>query len=263
MDDETQDGVAGLSYYYKLAVLEDGDAPGDPPKLEPFLTGSHLSHWRDLPSFRNVSNDAGQTGLVFKNWDSALAAYQARPISREFGKLTIFTNTDEIVARGTKKDGEVQVFYGDVSAFDDFMIWSDGLMITGVQINGDEQPLPDPEQLRLFLADVIERAPNPDPAQVRVSQVGAIGRVFQVEGNGKKANLTINGEIKLSWIDGLITNAADVEIDALPSGSEGDMLYHDGTEWVVLPAPGVAVNEGWVLVHNGNNPEWLDTTVTL
>lgn len=41
----------------------------------------------------------------------------------------------------------------------------------------------------------------------------------------------------------------------LPSGSTGDMLYHDGSDWVVLAAPTVSVADP-VLRHNGTAPYW-------
>ena len=55
----------------------------------------------------------------------------------------------------------------------------------------------------------------------------------------------------------LIARTADQETQAglLPEASEGDMLYHDGEGWVVLPNPGTA-EEDWVLRHNGIAPYW-------
>lgn len=49
------------------------------------------------------------------------------------------------------------------------------------------------------------------------------------------------------------------EVDGLPLGNPGDMLYHDGAEWVVFSvfgnAPGTA--KRWVLHHDGAEPSWL------
>jgi len=44
---------------------------------------------------------------------------------------------------------------------------------------------------------------------------------------------------------------------SLPDGEAGDMLYHDGTDWVILPAPsGSGIS---VLSHNGTVPSWIET----
>jgi len=65
----------------------------------------------------------------------------------------------------------------------------------------------------------------------------------------------------LTWQDGLITSAnasCKAGCAGLPTGYSGDILYHNGTDWVVLTNPGVNVNgEGWVLAHSGTFPEWL------
>ena len=41
----------------------------------------------------------------------------------------------------------------------------------------------------------------------------------------------------------------------LPSGSTGDMLYHDGSGWVALAAPTVSDSDP-VLRHDGTAPYW-------
>jgi hypothetical protein len=47
------------------------------------------------------------------------------------------------------------------------------------------------------------------------------------------------------------------EVDGMPAGQAGDMLYHDGSEWVRLPSPsGSGV---FVLSHNGTVPSWIET----
>ena len=49
-------------------------------------------------------------------------------------------------------------------------------------------------------------------------------------------------------------------LDKLPSDAAvGDMLYHNGSEWVRLPSPsGSGV---FVLSHNGTVPSWIETEV--
>ena len=107
-------------------------------------------------------------------------------------------------------------------------------------------------------------------AQVKVSQVGLVGTVYQVEGNAKDGTLTytIAGDSPvtvLEWVDGLIITEGEMndipipaEVDGLPTGSVGEMLYHNGTDWVVLANP-AAPGSGsrWVMHHDGTAPEFL------
>lgn len=45
--------------------------------------------------------------------------------------------------------------------------------------------------------------------------------------------------------------------DGLPVGILGDLLYHNGSEWALLPSPsGSGV---FVLSHNGTVPSWIAT----
>lgn len=260
VDDQTPNGVVG-TYYYKLANLIEGKTTPHPGRLENVLAGSHLSHWRDLPSLRNTSNDGTTQGLILQKWDQAAKNYKLRVLTPGLGKTNTKTDGDVVVVRGNKIDGLMDVWIGDTKVTTDGLInWRDGLVETGTEVEGDENPAVDPGTVDLYLAEVVGLPAN---AQVKVKQIGVQGRIYQVRGNSKDGSLRVGGEVKMSWVDGLVTTPANVDIDALPSGSEGDMLYHDGTEWVVIPSPGFATNEGWVMVHNGNNPYWLDTTVTL
>lgn len=49
----------------------------------------------------------------------------------------------------------------------------------------------------------------------------------------------------------------------LPEGLEGDILYHDGTEWVAIanPQPTVSAGQIALLTHNGTVPAWTVATV--
>jgi len=57
--------------------------------------------------------------------------------------------------------------------------------------------------------------------------------------------------------DVVLDAAADTE--GLPEGEEGDMLYHDGDKWVVLPKP-TGFTQNPVLRHNGTAPYWEEPT---
>lgn len=50
--------------------------------------------------------------------------------------------------------------------------------------------------------------------------------------------------------------AAGAEPVTVAPGSEGDMLYHDGENWVVLANPGPPAANDWVLRHDGTTPYW-------
>lgn len=46
---------------------------------------------------------------------------------------------------------------------------------------------------------------------------------------------------------------------SLPDGEAGDMLYHDGTDWVLLGAPGTpSSGYKWTLQHAAAVPEWVE-----
>ena len=46
---------------------------------------------------------------------------------------------------------------------------------------------------------------------------------------------------------------------ALPDGEAGDMLYHDGTDWVPLLNPGEpSSGYKWTLQHDATEPEWVE-----
>jgi hypothetical protein len=139
-------------------------------------------------------------------------------------------------------------------------------METGTEVNGDEDPAVDPGEVDLFLADVVGLPAN---AQVTVTEIGVQGRVYQVRGNSKDGSLLVNGEIVLSWVDGLVTKNGNVEIEVLPDGGHGDMLMHDANGWTLLPAPAPTGLETNVLTHDGvdltavppvlNLPQWTPT----
>lgn len=41
--------------------------------------------------------------------------------------------------------------------------------------------------------------------------------------------------------------------NGLPEGASGDIIYHDGSNWVTLGSPG---SSGWHLEHDGTEPYW-------
>lgn len=115
---------------------------------------------------------------------------------------------------------------------------------------------------------IAERATSP---QVNVKDDGA--GIVTIEGNTKDGTLTWTDcgdpsptvTTLIEWEDGLITSTGTKNItagcggDSLPYGTSGDMLYHNGTDWVVLSNPGTPSLEAWVLTHDGTSPNWTET----
>lgn len=111
---------------------------------------------------------------------------------------------------------------------------------------------------------IAERVTDP---QINVDDNGA--GVITIEGNDKDGSLTWTDcdsssyTTLIEWEDGLITSEGVRNItagcggDSLPDGEEGEILYHNGTDWVVLSNPGdPSPNEAWALFHDGTAPYW-------
>jgi len=80
------------------------------------------------------------------------------------------------------------------------------------------------------------KAPMPPPGQG--------GSPLQISGNKLQENF--------EYLDRIFESGGS----GLPDGQAGDMLYHDGTDWVLLPNPGSGIH---VLSHDGTAPSWIET----
>jgi len=260
VDNETPDGVAG-TYKYKLAEVEAND--GGALVLKKFLAGSHISHFQELPAIRSTLGVGDGIGVIPKRWDNVNKCYKLRPVVKGLGDLGITTNSDEIEVRGNKQGQELVVYEGDTE-LSEKLEWRDGLIQNGQTIEGDEDPpatITDPFEIYV---PVVQQRQAPLVAQVTVTQVGAIGKIYQVEGNGKDGYLSVNGDATaLEWVDGLVTaeGAVDIETSNIPDGAQGDMLYWDGTAgaWVLLLNPGAPTSPNRnFLIHDGTVPSWIE-----
>lgn len=124
--------------------------------------------------------------------------------------------------------------------------------------------------------DPVTADPEADPpvrgeaVQINVEQEA--NRII-VKGNGKgrviKYQIGSESPVTVATFDdGLETEGSEegneitIPIPAagggLPDGeSAGDMLYWDGTEWILLPAPAAPESdEAWVMHHSGTAPSW-------
>lgn len=117
-------------------------------------------------------------------------------------------------------------------------------------------------------------AEKDESPQIEVDDDGA--GTITIKGNNKSGSLVWeyceeeSGETQetlLTWEDGLITNTnpnASFKAgcsDGLPSGLSGEILVHDGTDWVTLAKPDVAdINNGtyeyYQLEHDGVAVSW-------
>jgi hypothetical protein len=76
--------------------------------------------------------------------------------------------------------------------------------------------------------------------------------------NGKGAPLQISGsklQENFEYLDKKEVGGGS----SLPDGEAGDMLYHDGTDWVPLANPGTpSSGYKWTLQHDAAVPEWVE-----
>jgi len=251
----------GGTYHYKMCEFSG--------ELKNVLAGSNIDQWVDIPQIDNVDNtDSPGVGRLLKEYSKTLGKYLFRTVVKGLGKNTITTNVDTVEIRGTKKDANVSIWYGDPATRPSPEIeWSDGYMLTGYEIIGDEEFPPDPEEINILIPNVKQLDADP---QVHVTNVAVNGGIdYLVRGNSKNGVLTYTVDAEspvtvLEWTDGLVTSlSANIPItgggsgSGMLSGSYGDMIYHDGTEWVLLENP-TAPGEGneWVLHHDGTAPSY-------
>lgn len=107
----TDSGSGGV-YYYKLGVLRDADATHPYPWIERFLTGSHISHFRELPKFKKKAG----THDIFKEFDAAAGEYKTKGITAGDG-IDIVDDDESLEIKldyGTDPGG----FSGDITIRD-------------------------------------------------------------------------------------------------------------------------------------------------
>lgn len=274
VDDVTSFGAPG-TYYYKLAALVAPVHPETEPTLEKWLMGSHISHFQELPAVKSTMVAGAGIGVIPQEWDNADKSYKLRAVTKGLGQANVTTLTDEVEVRGTKINGELEVYYGaSPPSAEPFMEWQDGFHLTGTEVVGDEEEPPEVEPLNIFIPTVEDIG---DGAQIKVTNlmppgplVDAGAREYLVRGNENDAtfSISLNGgspTTLFTCVDGLVpdeTNNIDITIPdgagMLPGDDTGDMLYWDGLEWVLLPTPGVpGSGNRWVLHHDGTAPSYV------
>ncbi len=110
-------GVAGV-YHYKLATIEEGDTPGI-LELKPYLAGSHISHFRELPKLINLpAASTADTGRLVKEYDKASNEYRFRSIAKGDGQLRVDEDGDNVTVRGNGKAATIRYQVTGSSAVD-------------------------------------------------------------------------------------------------------------------------------------------------
>jgi hypothetical protein len=77
------------TYYYELARFTAGEEEGS-LVMEPVLTGQHICHWQELPTFENAG---GET--IWKEWAAATGVYKTKGITA-LAPLTVTGNEDDV-----------------------------------------------------------------------------------------------------------------------------------------------------------------------
>jgi len=227
VDDETSSGAAG-NMRYKLAVLEAAVAPSTTPTLKEYLAGGDITYIPELPAILSTMAAADGIGILPKEWSESDVAYKFRALSKALGQLNITTNGNVVEVRGNKTNTDLEIYIGNVLQTPTIG-FEDGLITTGNTVIGDEDPAVASMQLKIEIPTVTS-----DDASVTITDNGGA--------NGPIYDLSVDAS------------------DALPSGSRGDMLYHNGTDWAVLTNPGDAgTDKQWVMHHQGvaDDPEWV------
>jgi len=230
VDDETSSGAAG-NMRYKLAVLEAAVAPSTKPTLKEYLAGGDITYIPELPAILSTLPATAGIGVMTKEWSESDVAYKFRVLSKALGQLNITTNGNVVEVRGTKKNADLTVYVGNV-AQSPTIGFEDGLLTTGATVEGDEEPATASMPITIPIPTVT----SDDESVTITDNGGANGPIYDlsVEGGGS----------------------------SLPSGSAGDILYHNGTSWIVLVSPAApAAGTRTSLIHNGTAPSWVNDDI--
>lgn len=266
VDTDTSAGARGY-YFYKLDVLKAAVSPSTQPRLEKWLSGSHLNHWQDLPAILSTLPVASGIGVIPEEWNNTAKAYRLRPVAKGAGNHTVTTFADYVEVRGTQKDGQIFIWYGDTVPTTAEITHADGHFTSGSTVIGDEEVPVDPQRFDIKIPEVVAWD-DPD-SQIQVSNIGVNGGTkYRVKGNGNNGtfSISVNGGSEVPLLtckDGLVDSATtniDIVVGgALPDGvTLGDMLYWGGAEWVLLETPGDPdTGYEWVLHISATGPEWI------
>ena len=209
VDNETSSGAAG-NMRYKLAVLEAAVAPSTKPTLKEYLAGGDITYIPELPAILSTMSATDGIGVMTKEWSESYVAYRFRVLSKALGQLNITTNGNVVEVRGTKKNADLTVYVGNV-AQSPTIGFEDGLLTTGATVEGDEDPAVASMQIPIPIPTVTS-----DDESVTITNNGGA--------NGPIYDLSVDAS------------------DALPSGTSGQILRHNGTTWVATSVTEVTLS---------------------
>ena len=149
-------------------------------------------------------------GVMTKEWSESYVAYRFRVLSKALGQLNITTNGNVVEVRGTKKNADLTVYVGNV-AQSPTIGFEDGLLTTGATVEGDEDPAVASMQIPIPIPTVTS-----DDESVTITNNGGA--------NGPIYDLSVDAS------------------DALPSGTSGQILRHNGTTWVATSVTEVTLS---------------------
>lgn len=278
VDTDTTAGGAGYMYY-KLAVLKAPVAPSTQPKLEKWLSGSHLDHYQDLPSIRSALAAGAGVGVIPKEWNNSQKAYKLRAIRQkspvaevppEGGdpgspaqevQIHVIQEADAIRIQGNSKRHSIKYRLGNSASLSPVADIDDGLETRGTA-EGEETIIPVPT--------VKQRDATP---QVKVNGIAGLGTVYEVTGNSKKRTVKYqigsNSPVDVvTFDDGLETMGNEAGNDiiipipasggSLPVCTAGSLLVSNGAAWVCVPPPtGSGLHVLGCLA--GGSPGWTAT----
>ena len=175
----------------------------------------------------NAAYTAGEGARFLKDYNAGV--WRIREIEKGLGNLTI-TEDDQTEVRGNKIDTDLKIYIGNVHQTPT-LEYRDGLLDTGATVIGDEDPAVAAQEYKIKIPTVT----SDDSSVTIVDKGGANGPIYDL-------SVDLSG--------------------ALPSGSAGQMLYHNGTTWVVLAAPAAPASDTVnIMTHNGTLPAWVNKDI--
>jgi len=143
-------GETGI-YRYQLATIEAPEVEGGSPTVKRVLSGSHISHFRELPELVNLpEGSTSNVGRIVKEYDKASNEYRLRSIANGDGQLRVDEDGDNVTVRGNGKNLNLSIFQlsydADGAVYDPggssptILYWRDGLYAGNTDPDGGAPP---------------------------------------------------------------------------------------------------------------------------
>lgn len=210
-------GTAGERHIRLCEVLEtDGKT-----SVVVHNTG-HVDHFQPslVNNSINTAYTVGEGTRLLRYFHAATGTWQMREPVKGLGQLTITEDGALAEFRGNKQNTRIRVYVGEGTADD--IPFADGLITRGADVVGDEDPAVAAEDIDINIPTVVAK-----DASVTVTEKAGVGDrvVYEIAATG-----------------------------GLPSGSAGETLYHNGTAWIVVPAPTTAASSTKINIFTHTGP---------